>query len=129
MQNFVQLEVAALTRDAVSALSVGKARRAREQTARGFFAYGLMQGHLRDFASAFTVYGFTSAMRFDLPEFNQMVFSQYDDLYNITVKGDKNAPQNKTARSDMWETIKKGLTIERNVNRDWPVKDTETKTL
>lgn len=128
VQNFVQLEATALTRDAVVTLSKGKEKPAREQTAKGFFVYGLMLGHLRDIASAFTVYGFTPAMRFDTPEFNKNVYDQYDGLYDITVKGDKNAPQSKE-RSDIWETIKKALTIDMKLHDESPVKESDMKAL
>ena len=128
VQNMVQLEGAALTRDAVATLSVGKTRQAREQTAKGFFVYGLMLGHFRDIASAFAVYGFTPAMRFDTLDFNKKFFAQYNGLYDITVKGDKNAPQSKE-RSDIWELLKKSFTIDMKLHDDSRVKESELRAL
>ena len=128
VQNMVQLEGAALTRDAVATLSVGKTKQVREQRAKGFFVYGLMLGHFRDIASAFAVYGFTPAMRFDTLDFNKKFFAQYNGLYDITVKGDKNAPQSKE-RSDIWELLKKSFTIDMKLHDDCRVKESELRAL
>ena len=78
MQNFLQLEVPGMKRDA--------AQGGNERTHVGFLTWGMWQGHLRDCAKVFSIYGFKPVPRLDGDDFAKKVYSQYAEMYTMVVE-------------------------------------------
>lgn len=94
MQNFVQLEVPGMKSDAAE----GKGK---ERSHVGFLTWGMIQGHFRDCANVFSIYGFKPVPRIDAGDFEQKVYSQYAEMYKLVVESPD--ADNEKQAGDIWK--------------------------
>ena len=62
------------------------AKGGNERTHVGFLTWGMWQGHLRDCAKVFSIYGFKPVPRLDGDDFAKKVYSQYAEMYTMVVE-------------------------------------------